>query len=113
MAKYTRVEITALKDGVRIVTARKKLAYLPITGLNETGYPEGQAKEDEQEHAIILKKDQEIAIDLRDDQMGGVLAAVAAGDVQAFTVDAQGKLTTVAVAPIAAPAPKPTESARK
>lgn len=112
MAKYTRVEITALKDGVRIVTARKKIAYLPNPGLNDTGYPEGQAKEDEQEHAIVLKRDQEIAIDLKDDQMGGIFAAVADGSIQAYTVDSTGKLTTVAAAPINVPA-KPTEAARK
>jgi hypothetical protein len=112
VAKYTRVEITALKDGVRIVTARKKIAYLPNPGLNDTGYPEGQAKEDEQEHAIILKRDQEIAIDLKDDQMSGILAAVADGSIQAFTVDATGKLNAVVAAPVVAPA-KPAEAARK
>lgn len=81
MARTIRVVVTALKD-TSIVTARKKLRFLPILGLNDTGLPDGQEKIYDQEHGLTLAQDQIVELDLKDDQLGWFREAEARGDIE-------------------------------
>lgn len=96
MPKLISVTITALKDDARVVTARKKVTYLPNPGLNSTGFPEGQTPIDEQVHGIVLRKDQTVDLDLREDQLDAIRDAVAAGTIEAIGLPPAAVLTSAA-----------------
>lgn len=102
MPAIVHLQVTAVKDHVFIETARRMVTYKPNPGLEGTGRPEGQMPVDEQVSGVTLRIDQSIEIDMRDDQLSAIRAALAAGDVEVTG------LPPVAVAPA-----KPVEAARK
>jgi hypothetical protein len=82
MAKVTHVVVTALKDHVHVITAKKKLQYRKVEGLPNGGMPENQEEKYENTHGVTLQLDQVAELDLRDDQLDYFRQAVARGDIE-------------------------------
>lgn len=111
MPKLNHIAVTALKDDVLVVTARKKLRYQKIEGLPNGGMPEEQEEFYEQKHGLSLAKDQSIEIDVTDEQLAEFQAAVDRGELEVL-VHRQAQAVNV-VALEKAPTPKKDETPKK
>lgn len=74
MPKVTHLDISVVKD-CTIVTAVKKASYMDQSSKTP------QRVEYPMQHGLTLMAGQEIAIDLRDEQLPAIQAAVDSGDI--------------------------------
>lgn len=104
MAKYLHLAITALRD-CRVVTNVKDVPYTysvdPNTG--QPVIPEGQPKVEKMTHGINLAKDAEIEIDIREEQIPFIRAAVDAGDIEVVGLPSAPVVVPAAEAPVEQP----------
>lgn len=99
MPKMTHLQVTALRDHVKVVTGIKKLRYRKVEGLEGSGLPSGQPEEYENQHGISLQMDQSIEIDVTDAQLPAFQAAVDAGDIECIVTVIPVAATHQAMAP--------------
>lgn len=112
MPKLNHIVVTAQKDNVRVITAKKTLTYRKVEGLPNQGMPEGQVERYDQEHGMVLQKDQTIEIDVSDAQLAEFQKAVDAGDLE-VQVHRLPAAVVVETMPPSAPPSAPPESAKK
>jgi homoserine dehydrogenase len=82
MARLHHIVVTALKDHVHVVTAKKQLQYRKVEGLPNGGMPENQDERYENTHGVTLQLDQVAELDLRDDQLDYFRGAVSRGEIE-------------------------------
>jgi hypothetical protein len=106
MAKLHHITVTALKDNVSVITAKKKLRYRKVEGLEGGGMPEGQDETYESVHGITLAIDQVVEMDVSDAQLAHFQAAVDAGDLEVVIHEAPQVPSAKTMAPTLAQMPK-------